>query len=75
MDERRHSADAQAWGAGAVERGDTWWQDWTAWIAERAGERGAPPPLGGVDFRRSPTRPARTSTSLDAALDGAGPVR
>jgi polyhydroxyalkanoate synthase len=30
--------------------GDTWWHDWTAWIAARAGERGAPPPLGGVDF-------------------------
>jgi polyhydroxyalkanoate synthase len=44
-------ADPQAWRDGAVEHGDTWWHDWTAWIGERAGERGAPPPLGGPDFR------------------------
>jgi polyhydroxyalkanoate synthase len=44
------TGDPQAWREGAVEHSDTWWHDWTAWIAERAGERGAPPSLGGVDF-------------------------
>jgi polyhydroxyalkanoate synthase len=46
--------DAAAWKAGATEHRETWWNDWSGWLAERAGElRGAPalgsdqhPPIG-----------------------------
>jgi polyhydroxyalkanoate synthase len=35
--------DADGWKAGATEHRDTWWNDWSGWLAERAGElRGAP---------------------------------
>jgi polyhydroxyalkanoate synthase subunit PhaC len=37
---------ADEWLAGAQEREGTWWEDWTAWIEERAGGRREPPPLG-----------------------------
>jgi polyhydroxyalkanoate synthase len=38
--------DPNAWLAGTAEHSDSWWDDWTTWIAERAGERRAPPSLG-----------------------------
>ena len=38
--------DADEWRAGAAEHRDTWWNDWAAWIAERAGELREPPPVG-----------------------------
>ncbi len=28
--------DADAWQAGATEHRDTWWNDWSRWLAERA---------------------------------------
>jgi len=37
---------ADAWLGGATEHKGSWWEDWTAWIAERAGARRAAPPLG-----------------------------
>ena len=36
---------ADAWHATAEERAGTWWQDWTAWLAERCGEPRTPQPL------------------------------
>jgi polyhydroxyalkanoate synthase len=42
--------DPQAWLESAVEHGDSWWHDWAGWIGERAGARGAPPPLGSAEF-------------------------
>jgi polyhydroxyalkanoate synthase len=39
-------ADADAWFQGADQQQDTWWNDWIDWIAERGGERVAPPPMG-----------------------------
>ncbi|MEA2900545.1 MAG: poly[(R)-3-hydroxyalkanoate] polymerase subunit PhaC [Actinomycetota bacterium] len=38
--------DPDAWRAGAVENPGTWWDDWTAWIQDRAGEHRQPPPTG-----------------------------
>jgi polyhydroxyalkanoate synthase len=38
--------DPDTWKAGATEHRDTWWNDWSRWLAERAGELQAPPPLG-----------------------------
>jgi polyhydroxyalkanoate synthase len=38
--------DATAWKAGATEHRDTWWNDWSRWLAERAGELREPPSIG-----------------------------
>ncbi len=38
--------DADAWKAGAAEHRDTWWNDWSRWLAERAGELRAAPAIG-----------------------------
>jgi polyhydroxyalkanoate synthase len=43
-------ADPQAWLAGAEEHSGSWWHDWADWIAERAGARREPPPLGGAEY-------------------------
>jgi polyhydroxyalkanoate synthase len=39
-------ADPKQWLAGAKEHEASWWEDWAAWIAERAGSRREPPPMG-----------------------------
>ena len=39
-------ADPNTWLAGATEHQDSWWHDWSAWIAERAGSRREPPLMG-----------------------------
>jgi polyhydroxyalkanoate synthase len=41
---------ADAWHATALEHDGSWWEDWRAWLAERCGEPGAPPPLATQDF-------------------------
>jgi polyhydroxyalkanoate synthase len=40
------STDPETWKAGASYVEGTWWHDWTPWIAERAGEKVQPPPMG-----------------------------
>jgi polyhydroxyalkanoate synthase len=35
-----------AWWDQADESGDSWWEDWSAWIAERGGEMTQPPAMG-----------------------------
>jgi polyhydroxyalkanoate synthase len=40
--------DPESWLAGATERQDTWWNDWSAWLAERGGGL-RPPPSAGSD--------------------------
>ena len=39
-------ADPAAWRATAERHSGSWWEDWIAWISERAGAKGAPPTLG-----------------------------
>jgi polyhydroxyalkanoate synthase len=38
--------DPETWLRGATRHQRSWWEDWTAWVAERAGDRRTPPPLG-----------------------------
>jgi polyhydroxyalkanoate synthase len=39
-------ADPDEWLDAATEVQGSWWEDWTTWANERAGERREPPPLG-----------------------------
>jgi polyhydroxyalkanoate synthase subunit PhaC len=39
-------ADPQEWRTAATEHAGSWWHDWADWIAERAGARREPPPMG-----------------------------
>jgi polyhydroxyalkanoate synthase len=48
--------DATEWRANAVEQRDTWWNDWTTWLADRGGELRRPPTIGSV--RHPPGVPA-----------------
>ena len=38
--------DPELWLAGATQRRETWWEEWSRWIDVRAGERVAPPAMG-----------------------------
>jgi polyhydroxyalkanoate synthase subunit PhaC len=40
--------DPQVWRQQATEVAKSWWEDWTPWIAGRAGGQQAPPPMGSV---------------------------
>jgi len=40
------SATAGEWRRTAIQHAGSWWPDWAAWLAERSGPRGAPPPMG-----------------------------
>jgi polyhydroxyalkanoate synthase subunit PhaC len=42
--------DPQAWRQQAAEVAKSWWEDWTPWIAERAGGQQAPPAMGSVSY-------------------------
>ena len=42
----KNPADPKEWLAGAKEHEGSWWEDWTAWIGERAGGRRKPPKMG-----------------------------
>jgi polyhydroxyalkanoate synthase len=44
-------ADPKAWLAAATEHKGSWWEDWTAWIAERAGDKRKPPALGSTTYQ------------------------
>jgi polyhydroxyalkanoate synthase len=44
------AATAEEWRAGAKKQDGSWWTDWFAWLAERSGERTAPPPIGGEAY-------------------------
>jgi polyhydroxyalkanoate synthase len=39
-------ADPDEWLAGSTRHGGSWWEDWTEWIAARAGEQVEPPAMG-----------------------------
>jgi len=44
------TATSEEWRAAAKKQDGSWWTDWFAWLAERSGEKAAPPPLGGEEF-------------------------
>ncbi|MGI5130114.1 PHA/PHB synthase family protein [Pseudonocardia sp. CA-107938] len=52
-------ADPQVWRAEAAERPTTWWDDWTPWVAARAGELREPPPMGSARHPVLDTAPGR----------------
>ena len=41
---------ADAWLASAEAHAGSWWEDWSAWLAERCGEPRTPPPLFSDDY-------------------------
>jgi polyhydroxyalkanoate synthase subunit PhaC len=41
-----YPAGADGWRAGAARQPGSWWEDWTAWAAPRAGGQVEPPPMG-----------------------------
>jgi polyhydroxyalkanoate synthase len=43
--------DPKAWLAAATEHKGSWWEDWTAWIGDRAGEKRKPPALGSSTYQ------------------------
>lgn len=50
---RAHEAyvDPDEWLGKAERRDGSWWPSWGDWLAERSGERRAPPPMGGAKGR------------------------
>jgi polyhydroxyalkanoate synthase len=38
------------WREGAYEVAASWWEDWTEWIAQRAGEQVSPPSVGSSKY-------------------------
>jgi polyhydroxyalkanoate synthase len=42
----KNPSSPKEWLEGAKEHQGSWWEDWAGWIAERAGPRREPPPLG-----------------------------
>ncbi|HEV3364398.1 MAG TPA: alpha/beta fold hydrolase, partial [Acidimicrobiia bacterium] len=46
----KNPPDAKAWLAGATEHKGSWWEDWAAWIGERAGTRRPAPPTGSAKY-------------------------
>jgi polyhydroxyalkanoate synthase len=41
--------EPERWLEGATSHQGSWWEDWSQWIEERAGARGALPPMGSVE--------------------------
>jgi poly[(R)-3-hydroxyalkanoate] polymerase subunit PhaC len=44
-------ADSDKWLAAASMHRMTWWEDWAAWIADRAGPMRKPPRMGSRKYR------------------------
>jgi polyhydroxyalkanoate synthase len=45
-DEEAAAGPAEAWRATAQRKAGTWWEDWTRWSSETAGDMIDPPPMG-----------------------------
>ena len=41
-----HPATAEEWRDSASRKNESWWEDWSHWMAERAGPLGKPPRIG-----------------------------
>ncbi len=51
--------DPDQWKANATYVEDTWWHDWTPWIAKRAGQQVKPPPMGSAQHPPLEDAPGR----------------
>ena len=51
MTSDENPATAQQWREAAIRKHESWWEDWSRWMADRAGPLGTPPRIGG---RRHP---------------------
>ena len=62
---RRHAAGdrREEWRDTAQRTAGTWWEDWTRWAAESAGEMVDPPPMGSDDHPVLGDAPGATSDS------------
>jgi polyhydroxyalkanoate synthase len=49
--------DADAWRAAAARQPGSWWADWTAWAAPRAGDQVPPPPMGSGQYPAAAAAP------------------
>jgi polyhydroxyalkanoate synthase len=49
----------EAWRLLAVKHDGSWWADWTAWLAARAGKRQAPPSMGSAEHPPLEDAPGR----------------
>ncbi|HEY3975934.1 MAG TPA: alpha/beta fold hydrolase [Streptosporangiaceae bacterium] len=52
-------ADAGAWRAAAVRQAGSWWEDWTRWADQRAGDKVKPPRLGNRHYPAAAPAPGR----------------
>jgi polyhydroxyalkanoate synthase len=52
-------ADAAAWRAAAVRQAGSWWEDWTRWADQRAGDKVKPPHLGNRHYPAAAPAPGR----------------
>ena len=59
-------ADPKAWLSAATEHKGSWWEDWTAWIAERAGAKRDTPALGSAKHKRRRRCPREVRLRLKA---------
>src|SRR5450755_2554594 len=46
MSSDEYPPTAEEWRAAATRRSESWWEDWSRWMAERAGPLGKPPRVG-----------------------------
>jgi polyhydroxyalkanoate synthase subunit PhaC len=46
MSSDENPATADEWRAAATRKSESWWEDWSRWMAERAGPLGKPPRIG-----------------------------
>lgn len=58
--------DPQQWRANATTHSGSWWEDWTAWSAARAGAQRKPPRMGGRRYKVLADAPGRYVTGRGA---------
>ena len=73
VNEEATTTDPDAWLDGATQRQGSWWEDWTAWLGTRSGQRVPPPTLGNGAY--PPLEPAPGSYVREIGGGAAYPPR